>query len=157
MPQNAAVLETARILMVSGAGTAASAVSLGMQLNAPHAFLNLQLPYWFFLLSMVALVFFGAFLSLKTDYMRSQGTPVGNFFTALLVGFVISFVILPAIKSEPSIGLMQITAFVSGLCGTVLLRVVLQVMNDEELRESLVKSITRFIGKWVTRIFGGDK
>lgn len=75
MQNNIAVTEAVRHLAIGAAGTTAS---LSIQLKTPHTFLNLQLPYWFFLLSMIVLVFVGAFLSLRIDYMQNNGTPVGN-------------------------------------------------------------------------------
>lgn len=136
MQNNIAVTEAVRHLAIGAAGTTAS---LSIQLKTPHTFLNLQLPYWFFLLSMIVLVFVGAFLSLRIDYMQNNGTPIGNFFTALIVGFVLSFVILPTLVATSSVGWMQIAAFFSGLCGTLLMRALLDILSNPQLRSTLVK------------------
>ena len=60
MQQDMAIA-TLKNLALSGSGTIAAAASIGQQLNVPHVYLNLQLPYWVFLLSMVLLNFIGAF------------------------------------------------------------------------------------------------
>lgn len=135
-------LYTVKHLALSGSGTiAAVAIGLGEQLSTSHTYLNLQLPYWFFLLSMVILNFIGAFFALKTDYMQANGSKVGNFFTAVLVGFILSFVVLPVANPTSSVGLMQIASLISGLCGTILLRVIIDIMNRQDLREALVDLI----------------
>lgn len=137
MPNNIAVTETAKHLVIGAAGTTAS---LSIQLKTPHTFLNLHLPYWVFLVSMVALVFVGSFLSLRIDYMQNSGTRIDNFFTALIVGFVLSFVILPTIAASASVGWMQITAFFSGLCGTLLIRALFDILGNPDLRSALKKT-----------------
>ena len=141
MQQDFAV-ETVKHLALSSSG-ALVAVTMGLseQLNVSHNYLNLQLPYWVFLVSMIVLNFIGAFFALRTDYMEANGTKVGNFFTAALVGFVLSFVVLPATNPTSSVGLMQIASFISGLCGTILLRVVINIMNRQDLQEALVDLI----------------
>ena len=83
--QHDAVIATAKALVLSTAGTAASIASVGVQLNQPHLFLYMQLPLWFFLISMVVLSFLGAFLALLTDYMKGTGSKLGKFFTAFTV------------------------------------------------------------------------
>lgn len=144
MPHRIAAIETVRLLALSSTGTAAAAtIGLAEQLNAPHDYMNLQLPYWVFLLSMVILNFIGAFLALKTDYMQANGTKVGNFFTASLVGFVLSFFVLPVLNPSSSVGLMQVAAFISGLCGTILLRIVINIMNREDLQNAIVDLIVQ--------------
>lgn len=156
MPQNVAVFETAKLLMLSAAGTAASVASFSIQLNQPYAFFYLQLPLWFFYIAMVILAFVGAFFALMTDYMQARGTKVGKFFTALSVGLIMSFIVLPTFISEPSIGLMLITALFGSLSGTILLYMVGRLFSDEELLDAvydLLKSrLISFIG-----IFGRGK
>ncbi len=153
MPQNTAVLETAKMLTLSTAATAASAASFGMQLNQPYAFFYLQLPLWFFYIAMIVLAFVGAFLALMTDYMQARGTSSGKFFTALSVGLIMSFIILPTFIDEPSIGLMLTTALFGSLSGTILLYMVGRLLNDDELLDevyTLLKS--RLLG--FLRLFG---
>ena len=141
MQQDIAV-ETVKYLALSGSGMlAAATIGLGEQLNVSHEYLNLHLPYWVFLLSMVVLNFVGAFFALKTDYMQANGTKVGNFSTAALVGFILSFVVLPTANPTASIGIMQIASFISGLCGTILLRVVINILNRQDLQEAIVDLI----------------
>ena len=141
MQQDFAV-ETVKHLALSSSGTViAVAMGLGEQLNASHQYLNLQLPYWVFLVSMIILNFIGAFFALKTDYMQANGSKVGNFSTAVLVGFVLSFVVLPVANPTSSVGLMQIASFISGLCGTILLRVVINIMNRQDLQDAIVELI----------------
>lgn len=128
-------------LIISSSGTLAAAAGLGAQLNAPHVYLNLHLPYWVFLLSMVLLNFIGAFFALKIDYMQASGSTVSNFFTAVMVGLILSFVVIPTISPTSGVGLMQIAAFVSGLCGTIFLRVIINILNRQDLQEAIVDLI----------------
>lgn len=72
-------VSTVKHLALSASGTIAAAASIGQQLNVPHVYLNLQLPYWVFLLSMVLLNFIGAFFALKIDYMQANGSTISNF------------------------------------------------------------------------------
>lgn len=164
MPHRLAAIETAKAFALSSSGTiaAAASVKLSDQLNVTHTYLNLELPYWFFLMTMVLLNFIGAFFALKTDYMKANGTVVGNFSTAVLVGFILSFIVLPAANPTSSIGLMQIASFVSGLCGTILLRVIINILNRQDLQDELVelgvssiRLVIKFIKKWFHKIFGG--
>ncbi len=174
MHQNLAAIHAAKQLTLSTAGTAASVASLSVQLNQPHAFLYLQLPLWFFFVSMTVLAFIGAFLALMTDYMRNRGTRTGKFVTALTVGLVLSFVILPTLIETPSVGWLQVTAFFGAFSGTILTYIVVRLFSDEQLHEavlqvlkdsiikllkglllsaSLVDALNRAKKRW----FGGDK
>lgn len=128
-------------LIISSSGTLAAAAGLGAQLNTPHVYLNLHLPYWVFLLSMVLLNFIGAFFALKIDYMQASGSAISNFFTAVMVGLVLSFVVIPTISPTSGVGLMQIAAFISGLCGTIFLRVIINILNRQDLQEAIVDLI----------------
>ena len=144
MPHRIAAIETVRALALSSTGTmAAVTVGLGEQLSTPHNYMNLQLPYWMFLLSMVILNFIGAFFALKTDYMQANGSKVGNFFTAVVVGFILSFVVLPVANPSSSVGLMQIASFISGLCGTILLRIIINIMNRQDLQDAIVELVVQ--------------
>lgn len=143
MPQNIATFEAAKLLTLSAAGTAASAAGISAQLGQTHTFFYLQLPLWFFYTAMVVLAFTGAFLSLTTDYMRSRGTYWGKFGTALAVGLFVSFVVLPTIISEPSAGLMMVTAFFGGLSGTILTYVSLRLLSNKELQDAVIDLIVQ--------------
>lgn len=140
MQQDMAIA-TVKYLAISSSGTLAAAASLGAQLNTPHVYLNLHLPYWVFLLSMVLLNFIGAFFALKIDYMQVNGSAISNFFTAVMVGLVLSFVVIPTISPTSGVGLMQIASFVSGLCGTIFLRVIINILNRQDLQEAIVDLI----------------
>ena len=163
--QQAFAVETVKHLALSSSGTViAVAMGLGEQLNASHQYLNLQLPYWVFLVSMIILNFIGAFFALKTDYMQANGSKVGNFSTAVLVGFVLSFVVLPVANPTSSVGLMQIASFISGLCGTILLRVIINILNRQDLQDELVdlgvgsiQLMIKFVRKWFNKFFGGNE
>lgn len=150
MPQNIAVFNTAKLLTLSATGAAASAASFSAQLNQTHGFFYLQLPLWFLFVGMVVLTFVGAFISLTTDYMRSRGTMAGKVSTAVVVGLFISFVVLPTIITEPSAGLMLVTAFVGGLSGTILAYVALRLLSNKELLDAVVDLIStralKFLG-----------
>lgn len=143
MQPNLATLEAAKLLTLSTAGTAASAAGISAQLGQTHAFFYLQLPLWFFYIAMIVLAFAGAFLSLTTDYMRSRGTPWGKFGTAMIVGLVISFVVLPTLITEPSAGLMMITAFGGGLSATILTYVTMRLLNNKELLDAVIDLIVQ--------------
>lgn len=140
MQQNMAVA-TVKYFALSSSGTLAAAASLGAQLNTPHVYLNLHLPYWVFLLSMVLLNFIGAFFALKIDYMQVSGSPISNFFTAFTVGLILSFVVIPTISPTSGVGLMQFGSFISGLCGTIFLRVIINILNRQDLWEAIVDLI----------------
>lgn len=139
MQQDMAIA-TVKYLAISSSGTLAAA-SLGAQLNTPHVYLNLHLPYWVFLLSMVLLNFIGAFFALKIDYMQASGSAISNFFTAVVVGLILSFIVIPTISPSSGVGLMQIASFISGLCGTILLRVIINILNRQDLQEAIVELI----------------
>ena len=144
MPHRLEAAETARALAVSGSGTiAAVAMGLSEQLNVTHDYLNLSLPYWVFLLSMAILNFVGAGFATQTDYMRANGSRVGNFFTALFVGLFLSFIVLPTASPDASVGLMQIASFISGLCGTILLRVTINILDRQDLQDAIVDLIVQ--------------
>ncbi len=132
------------------AASAANAASLSMQLNEPYLFFYLQLPLWFLFITMVVLTFVGAFLSLTTDYMRARGTKTSKFSTALIVGLVISFVVLPTFITEPSPGLMMLTAAVAGFSGTILLYLAGRLVSNKELHDAVIDLIVhraiKFLG-----------
>ncbi len=140
MQQDMAIA-TVKYLAISSSGTLAAAASLGAQLNTPHVYLNLHLPYWVFLLSMVLLNFIGAFFALKIDYMQANGSAISNFFTAVVVGLILSFIVIPTISPTSGVGLMQIASFISGLCGTIFLRVIINILNRQDLQEAIVDLI----------------
>lgn len=164
MQQELAV-ETMKNLALSGSGTAlAASLTLSEQLNKSYVFLNLELPYWFFLTLMVVLNFVGAFFALKTDYMKANGSRAGNFATAAIVGLFISFIVLPVVQPESTVGVMLIASFVSGLCGTIFLRIIINIINREDLQDELVDlgagSITmviKYLKKWRDKILGGGE
>ena len=129
---------TIKYLALSTSGTlAAGAIGLSEQLNMTHDFLNLSLPYWVFLISMVVLNFVGAAFATQTDYMRANGSRIGNFFTAFFVGLFLSLVVLPVASPSASVGLMQIASFISGLCGTIFLRIIINIMNRQDLQDAI--------------------
>lgn len=150
-------VQTAKLLALSGGGTVISAVSVLVQLNEPHSFLYLQLPYWYFLVATIVLVFVGAVLSMTNDYMKKQDTFWGNLLLAIVVGFVISFVVLPAINDKPTVVIMMLTAFFGGLLGTIFLRMILELASDDELRTESKAVVKTFVIKWLKRLSGGDK
>lgn len=156
MQQSLAVFTTAKLLALSAMGAAASAASaanaasLSMQLNEPYLFFYLQLPLWFLFIAMIVLTFASAFLSLTTDYMRARGTKTSKFSTALIVGLVISFVVLPTFITEPSPGLMMLTAAVAGFSGTILLYLAGRLISNKELHDAVIDLIVhraiKFLG-----------
>lgn len=142
--QHDLAVQTAKALVLSSSGTiAAASIGLAEQLNVSHAYLNLHLPYWVFLVSMVVLNFIGSGFATQTDYMKANGSRVGNFFTALFVGLFLSFIVLPVASPSASVGLMQIASFISGLCGTILLRVIITILNRQDLFDAVVDLIVQ--------------
>lgn len=150
-------VQTTKLLALSGSGTILSAISVMVQLNEPHAFLHLQLPYWYFLIATIILVFVGAVLAMTNDYMKQQGSFFGNLLLAITVGFVISFVILPAVNNKPTVIIMMLTAFFGGLLGTIFLRMILELGTDEELKGAVKEVVKSFVLKWLNRLSGGGK
>lgn len=73
--------------------------------------------------------------------MQDSGSKVGNFFTAVLVGLILSFVVIPTISPSVGVGLMQIASFISGLCGTILLRVIINILNRQDLQQAITDLI----------------
>ena len=156
MQQSLAVFTTAKLLALSAMGAAASAASaanaasISMQLNEPYLFFYLQLPLWFLFIAMIVLTFASAFLSLTTDYMRARGTKTSKFSTALIVGFVISFVVLPTFITEPSPGLMMLTSSVGAFSGTSLLYLAGRLISNNELHDAVIDLIAhraiKFLG-----------
>lgn len=140
MQQDMAIA-TVKYFAISSSGTLAAAASIGAQLSTPHVYLNLHLPYWVFLVSMVLLNFIGAFFALKIDYMQANGSKISNFFTAAIVGLILSFIVIPTLSPSSGVGLMQIASFISGLCGTILLRVIINILNRQDLQEAIVELI----------------
>lgn len=140
MQQDMAIA-TLKHFAISSSGTLAAAASLGAQLNTPHVYLNLHLPYWVFLLSMVLLNFIGAFFALKIDYMQANGSKISNFFTAVTVGLILSFIVIPTLSPSSGVGLMQIASFISGLCGTILIRVIINILNRQDLQQAITDLI----------------
>lgn len=140
MQQDMAIA-TLKYFAISSSGTLAAAASLGAQLNTPHVYLSLHLPYWVFLVSMVLLNFVGAFFALKIDYMQANGSKISNFFTAAIVGLILSFIVIPTISPASGVGLMQIASFISGLCGTILLRVVINILSRQDLQDAIADLI----------------
>jgi len=149
MPQNLAVFTTAKLLALSAMGAAASAASaanaasLSMQLNEPYLFFYLQLPLWFLFITMIVLTFVGAFLSLTTDYMRARGTKTSKFSTALIVGLVISFVVLPTITTEPNPALMMLTAVTAAFSGTTLVYLAGRLIGNKQLQDAVIDLIVQ--------------
>lgn len=164
MQQDLAV-ETMKNLALSSSGTVlAASLTLSEQLNKSYIFLNLELPYWFFLTLMVILNFVGAFFALKTDYMKANGSRGGNFVTAAIVGLFISFIVLPAVRPESSVATMLVAAPLSGLCGTIFLRIIINIINREDLQDELVdfgagsiKMGIKYLKKWRDKILGGGE
>lgn len=142
MPKNyLSAVQTAKYLTLSATGAAASAASLGAQLNQTHAFLYLQLPLWYFYVAMVVLSFIGAFWALATDTMQVRGNAISKVVTAITVGLVSSFIILPLVTEQPPVAVMMFVALAGSFSGTVLLYLLANVLGDDELRESVLKVI----------------
>ena len=50
--------------------------------------------------------------ALKIDYIQANGSAISNFFTAVIVGLILSFIVIPTISPTTGVGLMQIAAFI---------------------------------------------
>src|SRR5699024_10317332 len=101
-------------------------------------FFYLQLPLWFLFIAMIVLTFASAFLLLTTDYMRARGTKTSKFSTALIVVLVISFVVLPTFITDPSAGLMMLTASVAPFTGSSLLYLAGRLVSHKELHDAVI-------------------
>lgn len=139
MPQNYfAAVQVAKGMAFSTVSLAVSAVGVGAQLNQTHAFLYMELPLWYFYIAMVVLSFVGALWSMFTDTMQARGNPALKLIVAFTVGIVASFVVLPVFASEPPVAVMLFISLAGSFSGTVLLFLIADVLNDNELRQSII-------------------
>lgn len=139
MPQNYfAAVQVAKGMVFSTVSLAVSAVGVGAQLNQTHAFLYMELPLWYFYIAMVILSFVGALWSMFTDTMQARGNPALKLIVAFTVGIVASFVVLPVFASEPPVAVMLFISLAGSFSGTVLLFLIADVLNDNELRQSII-------------------
>ena len=139
MPQNYfAAVQVAKGIAFSTVSLAVSAVGVGAQLNQTHAFLYMELPLWYFYIAMVILSFVGALWSMFTDTMQARGNPALKLIVAFTVGIVASFVVLPVFASEPPVAVMLFISLAGSFSGTVLLFLIADVLNDNELRQSII-------------------
>lgn len=139
MPQNYfAAVQVAKGIAFSTVSLAVSAVGVGAQLNQTHAFLYMELPLWYFYIAMVVLSFVGALWSMFTDTMQARGNPALKLIVAFTVGIVASFVVLPVFASEPPVAVMLFISLAGSFSGTVLLFLIADVLNDNELRQSII-------------------
>ena len=139
MPQNYfAAVQVAKGMAFSTVSLAVSAVGVGAQLNQTHAFLYMDLPLWYFYIAMVVLSFVGALWSMFTDTMQARGNPALKLIVAFTVGIVASFVVLPIFASEPPVAVMLFISLAGSFSGTVLLFLIADVLNDNELRQSII-------------------
>lgn len=161
-----AAAQTAKYIAISGAGTAASAMSLSVQLNQPHEFMHLYLPLWFFYVGMVLLAFAGAFLSLATDTLKNKGSMIGKVLSATTVGLIVSFILLPALSAQPSPVIMLVTAVGGGFSGTVLLYLAARLINNQALQDGVIDImstrivtvldlVTGRLVEFISRLLGG--
>lgn len=142
MPQNYfTAVQTVKLMSLTATGAAASAASVTAQLNQTHAFLYMQLPLWYFYIAMVVLSFIGAFWSLATDTMQVRGNAAQKVVTAITIGLVSSFVVLPLVSEQPPVAVMLAVALAGSFSGTVLLFLIADIINDEELRGAVKKII----------------
>ena len=161
MPQNLIAIKIAQSAVLAAASTVASGVSIAIQLSTPHEYLGLQIEYKYFLIASIVLCFAGALLSLRVDFVKkldsSQWSKVA---TAMLVGLVITFLILPLAISTPSVLFLMITAFFGSLAGTILLHLIFELMGDKELLDAVKEAIKQFLisrFKSIAAFFGGAK
>lgn len=161
MPQNLIAIKIAQSAVLAAASTAASAVSIAIQLSTPHQYLGLQIEYGYFLIASIVLCFMGALLSLRVDFVKkldsSQWSKVA---TAMLAGLVITFLILPVAVSTPSVLFLMITAFFGGLAGTILLHLIFELLGDKELLDAVKDTVKQFLiskFKSIADFFGGAK
>ena len=159
--QNLIAIKIAQSAVLAAASTVTSGVSIAIQLSTPHEYLGLQIEYGYFLIASIVLCFAGALLSLRVDFVKkldsSQWSKVA---TAMLAGFVITFLILPLGVSTPSVLFLMITAFFGSLAGTILLHLIFELMGDKELLDAVKEAIKQFLisrFKSIAAFFGGAK
>lgn len=135
-------LTSIKYLTLATSATAASVAGLSAQLGQTHAFLYLQLPIWYFYVGMVGLSIVGALLSLLTDTMQVRGNAFTKVLTAIAIGLISSFIILPIIATEPPVGFMLLTALAGSFSGTVVIYLLAGVINDDALRAEMKEVLT---------------
>lgn len=123
--------------------------SIGLQLQQRHQYMQLDLPLWLFLIATIVLIFAGAAFSLGTDTMRDESGKVGKYFTAIAVGTVSTFVVLPLIITEPNPIWIMFTGVTTSFSGTILLYLLTKVLQDKKLHEAIIDIMTNAIKDFV--------
>lgn len=112
--------------------------SVAHQMAQPHAFLHLNLPLWWFFLAVVALSAFGSLASLTTDAMQTGiRHKFINFVMGFGLGLLSAFVILPSLSSNPSVGIMMITALAFSFSGTVLMHNLGRILRSDDFSDGV--------------------
>lgn len=138
---------TSITMMVSGNVAGAGSVAVLHQMSQTHAFLHMALPLWWFFLAVVLLSLFGSLASLLTDTMQSGvRRRILNFIMGFFFGLLSAFVVLPSLSSNPSMGVMMLTALVFSFSGTVLLHNFGRIMRSDEFSDGLSSTATS-VGK----------
>lgn len=146
MPQNyLAAVQVTKMLVLSALGTAITAVGTAakapdivVQLNERHSFLYLEVPFWWFLAASVILAVVGAIWSLTTDTLKGRGNLVVKMLTAITVGLVMSFIVLPAVMPEPDVSFLMIAALSGSYAGTILLYLSARLLNDQDMHDAVI-------------------
>ena len=117
---------------------ATGSAALIHQASQTHSFLHMSLPLWWFFVAVVLLSLFGSLASLLTEtMMTSLRRKTMNFITGFCFGLLSAFVILPSVSSEPSVGLMMMTALVFSFSGTVLLHNFGKIIRSDEFADGI--------------------
>lgn len=134
-----------KYISLSLGSTIMGAASIGFQLQERHKYMQLDLPLWLFLIATVVLIFGSAAFSLTTDTMRSGSGKVSKYFTAISVGTVSTFIVLPLVVAEPNPLWIMFTGVVTTFSGTILLYLLTKVLQDKNLHEAIIEILTNAV------------
>lgn len=138
-------------MLVSGNIMGAGSATLAYQASQMHSFLHMSLPLWWFFLAVVVLSLFGSLASLLTDTMlTSIRRKTMNFVMGFCFGLLSAFIILPSLSSNPSVGLMMMTALVFSFSGTVLLHNFGKIIRSDEFSDG-IHSTANSAGKTIKK------
>ncbi|MDO4440562.1 MAG: hypothetical protein Q4B81_00080 [Moraxella sp.] len=124
--------------LIGGNVMGAMAGSIFHQASQTHVFLHMNLPLWIFFVAVIVLSAFGSFASMLTDAMQVDVRhKIANFFMGFGIGLLSAFVILPSLSSNPSVGMMMITALAFSFSGSVLIHNLGRIMRSDEFSDGI--------------------
>lgn len=149
MLDNISATVLAKHVSLYSGSTLLGLASIGLQLQERHKYMQLDLPLWLFLIATVILIFAGAAFSLRTDTMRTETSKVSKYLTACAVGIIVTFIVLPLVFKEPNPVWIMFTGVMSSFSGTVLLYLLTKVLQDKNLHDAIIETLTTAIRDFV--------